>query len=481
MKVARYELNRGTEFAKEYQIKRFPYIVVFKNSEPYYYNDIFDYSRIMRFLNRIDKPIINLKNAESLDHFLNRPEQDYEGNKINTVKIFGLFYDPEETEEDLKDFRIAAEFLAQYRQEVYFGLMQSQKEIKKVKEKYGDQFFPDNYTLTVIVVQNYPGKYQIIDISELKRNRISDLIIFKGLRLAEEFTIQTWELYKAKKKPILVLLIDTISNWEASKKLLRTTEEIAKQYFEQIQICWVEGQLNPAKKQMLGITHDNIPAMGFFRIDYQTKIAWPSEWPLDGLTIREFIDDYINMPIEYLIEKYERDVKKLKKSRIYAYLQNTIELNDKDFKKQLDSKPDKDILILFFNSRKHIEQKSMAVNYNHISKRFKDFYINSVQVCIFDTFYNEFPAIYYEESPDDPFLILYPAHQSHDTYIKFETEFKSEQLMRFVEENSDGRIALPELPHVPEELLDEYLSMSAQASEETPFDEDRFLLIRDEL
>eukprot|EP00828_Plagiopyla_frontata_P041273 TRINITY_DN5823_c0_g1_i1.p2 TRINITY_DN5823_c0_g1~~TRINITY_DN5823_c0_g1_i1.p2 ORF type:complete len:112 (-),score=26.03 TRINITY_DN5823_c0_g1_i1:63-398(-) len=76
---------------------------------------------------------------------------------------------------------------------------------------------------------------------------------------------------------------------------------------------------------------------------------------------------------------------------------------------------------------------------------------------------------------------LYPAHQSHDTYIKFETEFKSEQLMRFVEENSDGRIALPELPHVPEELLDEYLSMSAQASEETPFDEDRFLLIRDEL
>ena len=52
--------------------------------------------------------------------------------------------------------------------------------------------------------------------------------------------------------------------------------------------------------------------------------------------------------------------------------------------------------------------------------------------------------------------------------------------MRFVEENSDGRIALPELPHVPEEMLDEYLSMSAGANEDVPFDEDRFLM-RDEL
>ena len=50
-----------------------------------------------------------------------------------------------------------------------------------------------------------------------------------------------------------------------------------------------------------------------------------------------------------------------------------------------------------------------------------------------------------------------------------------------MEENSDGRITLPELPHVPEELLDEYLSMSATATEDAPFDEDKFLLIRDEL
>lgn len=53
--------------------------------------------------------------------------------------------------------------------------------------------------------------------------------------------------------------------------------------------------------------------------------------------------------------------------------------------------------------------------------------------------------------------------------------------MRFVEENSQGRIALPELPHVPEDMLDDYLRMSAEANEGKVFDEDRFLLIRDEL
>lgn len=41
-----------------------------------------------------------LDTLESLENFLNRSEKDYDGNIINTVKVVGFFFDPEETEED---------------------------------------------------------------------------------------------------------------------------------------------------------------------------------------------------------------------------------------------------------------------------------------------------------------------------------------------------------------------------------------------
>lgn len=42
-------------------------------------------------------------------------------------------------------------------------------------------------------------------------------------------------------------------------------------------------------------------------------------------------------------------------------------------------------LIIFFR------EISIALNFNHIAKRFRDFEINSIEVCLYDTFYNNMP------------------------------------------------------------------------------------------
>lgn len=51
--------------------------------------------------------------------------------------------------------------------------------------------------------------------------------------------------------------------------------------------------------------------------------------------------------------------------------------------------------------------------------------------------------------------------------------------MNFVAENSEGRIILPEYPHVPEDLLDQYLLEQSSLGEE--FNEDKYLKYKDEL
>ena len=40
-----------------------------------------------------------------------------------------------------------------------------------------------------------------------------------------------------------------------------------------------------------------MPAMAFFRIDFENKISYPADWPINKDTIREFIIDYMTMPL----------------------------------------------------------------------------------------------------------------------------------------------------------------------------------------
>ena len=51
--------------------------------------------------------------------------------------------------------------------------------------------------------------------------------------------------------------------------------------------------------------------------------------------------------------------------------------------------------------------------------------------------------------------------------------------MNFVAENSDGRINLPEFPHISEDLIDQYLTDQATLGEE--FNDEKYLKYKDEL
>jgi hypothetical protein len=48
--------------------------------------------------------------------------------------------------------------------------MTNKKEIKKAQKKYGEQWF-EMYTLTSVVIQYFPGKFRIVDISTVMQKR----------------------------------------------------------------------------------------------------------------------------------------------------------------------------------------------------------------------------------------------------------------------------------------------------------------------
>ena len=51
--------------------------------------------------------------------------------------------------------------------------------------------------------------------------------------------------------------------------------------------------------------------------------------------------------------------------------------------------------------------------------------------------------------------------------------------MNFIADNSNGRINLPEFPHINEDLLDQYLNDQAMLGED--FNDEKYLKYKDEL
>jgi hypothetical protein len=37
--------------------------------------------------------------------------------------------------------------------------------------------------------------------------------------------------------------------------------------------------------------------MAWMRIDYETKISYPADWPITPESIKEFINDYLELPL----------------------------------------------------------------------------------------------------------------------------------------------------------------------------------------
>ena len=63
---------------------------------------------------------------------------------------------------------------------------------------------------------------------------------------------------------------------------------------------WSDGVFNPMKQQMLGITHDNLPAIGFLRLTHDIKLSYPGDWPLHAKAIEAFVEDYLSYSIDTL-------------------------------------------------------------------------------------------------------------------------------------------------------------------------------------
>ncbi|KRX11070.1 Thioredoxin-like fold [Pseudocohnilembus persalinus] len=306
IKLGRIEMSQNKQFLQKFQeIKRFPFIFYFKNQEKFVFKEILSLQNIVNFVNKsqLDQSqlVQKLKKVEELENLLN----NYQKVNFNQILVIGLFDDKKENQQEIKQFQRASDFL-QNRPDIHFYIMTGKKLIQEVKQKFID-FFEDYSSASVIIARTFK-QYQIIDIADIvtKMQNLSQVVEYNALKLVDEFTYQNYKFYQEKKKPILVAIVDSIVETEKTEKFIYLLEQLAIKYIDKIYITWVESALNPEKRNLLGIKQNQkTPSLGFFRIDYETKIVFPEFLNIfDFQNLDSFVHDYLNKPLEFLKEKY---------------------------------------------------------------------------------------------------------------------------------------------------------------------------------
>ena len=76
------------------------------------YDSVLDTVRIQAYIDKIAQPIRRFRSLEEADNFFAEEKLDSQGRIIQATKVLGVFYDLEDMDEDLSEFTIAAEQMA---------------------------------------------------------------------------------------------------------------------------------------------------------------------------------------------------------------------------------------------------------------------------------------------------------------------------------------------------------------------------------
>jgi len=393
IKLGRVDFQNSKWLMEHIKVERVPMLVFAKKGKFYMYNSVLDTLRIQAYLDKITQPVVELKNMEEAEKFFAEEKLDSQGRLIQSTKVLGIFYDLEDMDEDLKEFRIAAEQLIDS-PDIYFATLTVKSEIKRAQKKHQDHWFED-YSLSSIVIQKGADQYNKIDLSDTRRILLRDIIKYRSLPLLQEYNFQNHNYYEKTNLPMLVGVVDSANDYPHFMNFFFLLEKIAIEYIDRVHFTWVDGVFNKNKKKMLGIEHDKLPTMAFNLIldPKNNTLAYPEKWVLSADKISQFVNDYITYSLYDLKILYGKE-KQAQKSAIYNFFTNVQEFGLNNLTSTLTKKKNTDYVLFIFNSQNKIpDLESHVKSFNHIARRFQQLQIKKVEFGVYDTFYFQLPEV----------------------------------------------------------------------------------------
>jgi len=266
------QLNADTDMQVLKDLKvgffKVPSLYFVKEKQFIQYNSFFKADNIMRFVNNILNPVVELHSVEDVDNFFDtrsnfREKNDFLGETILNIpeetdhqlriRMIGFFSDLEDYSAEYATFLSLAEKISN-RPDVRVGIITDKEIVRHFKQVYEGIWF-NSHSWNSIVLKRH-DKYYFLDLSLLSE-QLEIFMVYNSISYVDELSNNNNFITSKIATPVAVFFIDSVFILENFHRHLKFLIDISKDYVGKFVFMYMDGNSKTNAKEGLGLKKDS--------------------------------------------------------------------------------------------------------------------------------------------------------------------------------------------------------------------------------
>jgi len=442
-----------------------PTLFLVKDKFFYQYNSYFAAHNILRFMNNIFNPVVELNTIQAVEDFFDTQKAVEEDNEfLNGTEIIiepffeymyrnrliGFFADKDEYTSEFDNFYRYAEQIA-HRNELRVGIVTNRELIRHFRSIYEGSWFNVHSWNSVVLKRD--DKTMFLDLSLLNEH-LEIFMIYNTIPYVDELASNNTQLIAKVSTPIMLFFIDTSYILDNYYTQLKFMEYLSKEYIGKYVFMYMDGNTKTKTKEMFGLTKDmQTPNFVILYIKTNKIKKTPSTFAYCDVFVHKFLKKHSGD--KYGVNELDSIRKKIKSfdDKIVANLKYTTKLEAQTFNAVLTSKKF-DFIVFVVDTDYEDKSEVLSKFILKLSERLKALGIKTTHIATFDV--NEQGVNHKFQDVNLNTGNIFFVGAKKNKVIPYKEKISILRLMKFIERNADLKIRLPEVPHLDLQHHDAY-------------------------
>ena len=179
--------------------------------------------------------------------------------------MVAFYYEKDDYKDEIEMLRHTGQYMAN-RFNLRIALVTDKKLITRMRKAHPDLFLDSN---SVMVMRRYDGTQFKLNVAETEPARYVWWITMNSVKPVEKISDAGYQATEVARMPIISIFVDYSEPKVAAKsrQLIKNMEVLAKEYRESFLIFWSDEEQHIVQRTKLGITWDELPALGMTSIE----------------------------------------------------------------------------------------------------------------------------------------------------------------------------------------------------------------------
>lgn len=258
------------EALKELKIGFFkvPSLYLVKERNFFQYNSFFRADNIVRFINNILNPVVELHSVSDVERFFDTTQNfeeknDFLGNTVLNVpealdhpyriRLIGFFADVEDYSAEYSQFYSYAEKIS-HRPDLRIGIVTDKEIVRYFKQIYEGIWFNDHSWNSIVLKRI--DRYFFLDLSLLNEH-LEAFVVYNTIPFIDELSNNNNFITHKIITPVALFFIDSSFILPNYHNMLRFLTEISKKYVGKYVFMYIDGNTKSQSKELLGLKKES--------------------------------------------------------------------------------------------------------------------------------------------------------------------------------------------------------------------------------